>query len=132
VGNQTAVPVATASLPRFECAFEPLPPGEYLMRAAAEGTPSPECRLSVRALPTEADNLNADPELPAQVAERTGGQVLPALLSKEQIATIFAMPPGVSAMEDVYCPLWAEWQVLAFMVGCLGIMWFIRRRKGLA
>ena len=132
VGNQTAVPVASASLPRLECAFEPLPPGEYLMRAAAEGTPSPECRLSVRALPTEADNLNADPELPAQVAERTGGQVLPALLSKEQIATIFAMPPGVSAMEDVYCPLWAEWQVLTFMVGCLGIMWFIRRRKGLA
>lgn len=132
VGNQTAVPVASASLPGFECAFEPLSPGEYLLRAVAEGTPSPECRLSVRALPTEADNLNADPELPAQVAERTGGQVLPAVLREEQIAAIFVMPPGVSAMEDVYCPLWAEWQVLAFMVGCLSIMWFIRRRKGLA
>ncbi len=131
VGTRVAVPAASTLLPSFECAFEPLPPGEYLLRAVAEGTPSPECRLTVRSLPTEEDNLNARPELPSQVAERTGGQVLPAVLSEEQLAAIFAMPPGVSATEDVYCPLWAEWQVLAFMVGCLGIMWFIRRRKGL-
>ena len=131
VGTQLAVRTASASLPRWECAFEPLPPGEYLLRAVAEDTPSPECRLTVRSLPKEGDNLNAAPELPAQVAERTGGYVLPAVLSKEQIAAIFAMPPGGSATEDVYCPLWAEWQVLAFMVGSMGIMWFIHRRKNL-
>lgn len=131
VRTQTAVPTVSALLPSFESTFEPLQPGEYLLRAVAEGTPSPECRLTVQALPAEVDNLNADPSLPVQVAERTGGLVLPAVLNDEQLATIFAMPPGVSAKEDVYCPLWAEWQVLAFMVGCLSIMWFIRRRKGL-
>ena len=108
-----------------------LPPGEYLLRAVAADTPAPECRLSVRSLPTELDNLSADSELPARVAELTGGMVLPPALTDEHLAAVFAMPAGAQAMEDVYCPLWAEWQVLAVMVCCLGVLWFIRRRKGL-
>lgn len=132
VAQQVAVPVPSTMLPRRQCSFAALPPGEYLLRAEVQGTPTPECRLSVRPLPRERDNLNADPELLRRVADSTGGKVLPIQLSDEQLAHIFAMPPGVSATESVYCPLWARWQVLAFMVGCLGIVWFIRRRKGLA
>lgn len=131
VAEHAAVLRPSASIPRWECAFEPLPPGEYLLRAVAEGTPSPECRLRVRALPTEADNLNADPEMATRIAEATGGLVLPPELTDEQLAAVFAMPAGVSTTEDVYCPLWAEWQVLATMAGCLGFLWYIRRRKGL-
>lgn len=131
VAEQKAVPVATASLPRWECVFAPVAPGEYLLRAVAAETPSPECRLSVRPLPTEGEDLNAHPELAAGIAEQTGGRVLSTSLTAEELAVVFAMPPDVSATEDVYCPLWAEWQVLAFMVACLGLLWFIRRRKGL-
>ncbi len=126
-----AVLRASVSMPRWECAFAALPPGEYLLRAVAADTPAPECRLSVRSLPTELDNLSADSELPARVAELTGGMVLPPALTDEHLAAVFAMPAGAQAMEDVYCPLWAEWQVLAVMVCCLGVLWFIRRRKGL-
>ncbi|MBQ2379426.1 MAG: hypothetical protein II295_03440 [Akkermansia sp.] len=132
VAEQVAVLRPSAAMPRWECAFAPLPPGEYLLRAVAADTPAPECRLRVRPLPAEDDNLNADAELLARVAESTGGQVLPAELSAEQLESVFAMPAGVQATEDVYCPLWAEWQVLAAMVGCLGLLWYIRRRKGLA
>jgi len=131
VAEVPAVLRASVAMPRWECSFTPLPPGEYLLRAVAADTPAPECRLSVRSLPTEADNLSADAELPARVAELTGGMVLPPELTREQLATVFAMPDGVQATEDVYCPLWAEWQVLAVMVCCLGVLWFIRRRKGL-
>lgn len=131
VAEQAAVPVPSSSLPRWQCVFDALPPGEYLLRVDVQDSPAPECRLSVRPLPREEDNLNAAPDLPARIAELTGGQVLPAQLSDGHLEHIFAMPPGVSATETVYCPLWARWQVLTFMVGCLGIMWFIRRRKGL-
>lgn len=131
VAEQTAVLQASDSIPRWGCAFSPLPPGEYLLRAVATGTPAPECRVSVRALPTERDNLNADAELPARVAEATGGLVLPPEISDEMQASVFAMPEGVRSTEEVFCPLWAEWQVLAAMVACLGLLWFIRRRKGL-
>ena len=132
VAQQVAVPVPSTMLPRRQCSFTALPPGEYLLRAESQGTPAPECRLTVRPLPRERDNLNSDPELLRRVADSTGGKVLPIQLSDEHLAHIFAMPPGVRATESVYCPLWARWQVLAFMVGCLGIVWFIRRRKGLA
>ncbi len=131
VAEQKTVPVPSTSLPRWESTFAALPPGEYLLRAEVQGSPSPECRLSVRPLPQEHDNLNADPELTARIAEVTGGVVLPANLNDEQLNRIFAIPPGVSVTEDVYCPLWAKWQLLAFMVACLGAVWFIRRRKGL-
>ena len=131
VAEQAAVLQASDSIPRWGCAFSPLPPGEYLLRAVAAGTPEPECRLSVRALPAERDNLNADAELPTRVAEATGGRVLPPEISDELLASVFAMPEGMRTTEDVFCPLWAEWQVLGVMVACLGLLWFIRRRKGL-
>ena len=131
VAEQEAVPVAASGLPRWECGFAPVAPGEYLLRAIAPGTPSPECRLSVQPLPTEDDDLNAHPELVSMIAEQTGGRVLSSLLTAEELKDVFAMPPDVSATEDVYCPLWAEWWVLTFMVACLGLLWFIRRRKGL-
>lgn len=130
--QQSAVLRPSVGMPRWECTFAPLPPGEYLLRAVAGDTPSPECRLTVRSLPTEEDNLNADAELPARVAEATGGMVLPTELTAEQLAAIFTMPEGARATEDVYCPMWAEWQVLAVIAGCLGLLWFIRRRKGLS
>ncbi|MDO4751636.1 MAG: hypothetical protein Q4A24_05970 [Akkermansia sp.] len=120
-------------LPQWECSLGVLPAGEYLLRAVVPGTDTlaPECRLSVKSLPSESDNLNADPEAAVRVAEATGGLVLSAEISDDELARIFALPQGVSATEDVYCPLWNKWQVLAFMVLCLGTMWFIRRRKGL-
>lgn len=132
VAEQKTLPVPSTSLPRRECTFAALPPGEYLLRAEVQGGAAPECRLSVRPLPQEHDNLDADAEMPARIAEVTGGMVLPPHLSNELLNRIFAIPPGVSVTEDVYCPLWAGWQVLAFMIGCLGTVWFIRRRKGLA
>ena len=133
VSEHRAILRSGGALPRWECALGQLPAGEYLLRGVVQGcsTLVPECRLSVRPLPKEADNLNADTELPVRVAEATGGLVLGREITDAQLEQIFAMPAGVSATEDVYCPLWIRWQVLAFMVLCLGMMWFIRRRKGL-
>ncbi len=129
----TAVPTASSGLPRWKAAIPPLPSGEYLLRASVpdHATPSPECRFTVRRAPGEADNLDADPELLARVAEATGGMQLSDPLSEEQMATFLALPPGVSLIEEDFTPLWTRWQVLAFVVICLGLIWLIRRRRGL-
>ncbi len=129
----TAVPQASSGLPRWEALLPTLPPGEYLLRARAEGveSPMPECRFCVQAQPGEADCLDADAALLARVAESTGGRVLTRSISAEERAELFALPPGAASEERVYCPLWPTWSVLAAILVCLGGLWFIRRRKGL-
>lgn len=129
----TAVPQASAGLPRWEAALPALPAGEYLLRARTPGldTPSPSCRLTVRPAPGERDCLDADPELLARVAEATGGVQMTAPPKAEQLAAFLATPPGVRTDEELFTPLWPRWPLLAFIVICLGLLWFIRRRKGL-
>lgn len=124
---------AAGALPQWHCRTAELPAGEYLLRAYVPGedTPAPECRLTVRDLPGEQDNLNADAEAAVRVAEMTGGKVLRADMSLQELEQILTLPAGVQHTEWVYCSLWAKWQVLTVMVLCLGAMWFIRRRKGL-
>ncbi len=128
-----AVPQASSGLPRWEAMLPALPPGEYLLRAEAEGaaTPAPECRFSVLAPPGEADCLDADPALLAQVAEATGGLKLTPDISAAELNAIFELPPGTATEERVYRPLWPRWWVLAAIAACLGGLWYIRRRKGL-
>lgn len=129
----TAVPQASAGLPRWDAALPALPAGEYLLRARTPGldTPPPSCRLTVRPAPGERDCLDADPELLARVAEATGGMQMSAPLSDEQLATFLATPPGMQTDEEVFTPLWPRLPLLAFIVMCLGLLWLIRRRKGL-
>lgn len=131
VATCKAAPVASAALPRWECSLGALPPGEYLLRAAADDSSQPECHLTVLPRPMESDNLNADAALLVKVAEATGGLVLPAEPDDTALGEVFAFPEGVQAMEDVYCPLWTQWQALAAISLCFGLLWFIRRRKGL-
>ncbi len=133
VATVQATAQASSGLPRWEAMLPPLPPGEYLLRAEAEGStsPAPECRFSVQPPPAENDCLDADPALLAQVAEATGGLKLSPGITEEERTTIFALPPGSATEERVYRPLWSQWWVLAFIVACLGGLWFIRRRKGL-
>lgn len=133
VTEQKAVPVVSTSLPRWECSLGSLPAGEYILRASAEeaSVQSPESRFTVRAHPSEKDNLHADPELLARVAHATGGLVLSHPLSEEAKEQIFSLPEGVKMTEDFYRPLWSAWELLALMAGSLGGLWLIRRRKGL-
>lgn len=131
VAEQAAVLCPSVGMYRWECRFASLPAGEYLLRAVAGDTPSPECRLTVSSLPTEVDNLNADSELLSRLAEATGGRVLTADGEGKEFLDVFAVPAGACSTENIFCPLWTRWHVLALMVGSLGLLWFIRRRKGL-
>lgn len=133
VAAYDAVPTAAGALPCWSCRIGELPAGEYLLQAVVPGedTPAPECRLTVKDLPGEADNLNANAEAVVRVAEMTGGKVLRADMTQAELEQILTLPPGVQHTEWVYCSLWAKWQVLTVMVLCLGAMWLIRRRKGL-
>lgn len=133
IGTYVAVPSPSGTLPVWECTIPRMPAGEYLLQATAgtENVQSPECRICVKGELLEQENLNADAELLSSVAQQTSGLVLSTQLTDAQLQKIFALPSGVQATEQIVTPCWNAWWILALIGLNLGVLWFVRRRKGL-
>jgi hypothetical protein len=144
---RTAIPLeADTSEPgRYVGAFDRLPTGIYrvepagaeverlLSAAAAESNAkvSANASFTVRSqLNREVLDTRSDRALAQQIAEATGGQVLPPTAVPEILA-LTNLDPIVSETTDVR-PLWVEWKFLWIVFGCLFSEWAIRKQMGLS
>ena len=117
---------------RLRSTLTDLPPGRYRVRLKAAGQPDgPVLPLIVEAgAEAEMRNLAPDADRLRRIAETTGGQ----LLRLDQLAAV----PGLlaAAADDrprvVEWPIWDSPILFAFVVGCLGAEWALRKRAGLA
>jgi hypothetical protein len=120
--------------------FKSLPPGEYLVEPA--GTPVSElmqgaeqqlvaANLTVQAdLPVEFLDTRCDRGLAQQIADITGGQVLPPT-AVEEILRLTNLEPVVAQKLESR-PLWLQWKYLWLVFGCLQAEWIVRKVKGLS
>jgi len=81
-------------------------------------------------LPTELVDTRCDRALAQQIADVTGGQVLPPTAVAE-IIELTNLEPIVAERIDER-PLWLEWKYLWIVFGCLQTEWVIRKWKGLS
>lgn len=112
-------------------------PGDYWVRVAANRGGQAVgldgwTRFLVDARDLELDNPAADPALLAELAELSGGSVIPP----EQLATLLdrwlAEPPGQKKLTVFRrTPLWDNAFLLAAFVALIGSEWFLRKRYGL-
>lgn len=117
---------------------ETLEPGDYVVHVAAQegdvqlGTA--EARFLVPQQDLELDRPASDPELLAQLSQRTsetGGaplapEQLPALL-----ADLASQPPVVKKEVLAKITYWDTWPFLLLFVALLTVEWYLRKRWGL-
>lgn len=95
---------------------------------------APGILFQVQAPPAEADDLNPDQEYLQQVAEASGGRVLPAealaeaMTQREQTRQQQVNQGG----NQVWEPLWDRAWLLVLVIAACAVEWTIRRRHGLA
>lgn len=80
--------------------------------------------------PLELVDTRCDRALAQQIADMTGGQVLPPTAVEEILALTNLEPVVTERIESR--PLWLEWKYLWIVFGCLQIEWMIRKWKGLS
>lgn len=80
--------------------------------------------------PMELVDTRCDRALAQQIADITGGQVLPPTAVEEALE-LTDLEPIVSERIETR-PLWLEWKYLWIVFGCLQIEWMIRKWKGLS
>ena len=81
-------------------------------------------------LPQEFLDTRCDRALAQQVADLTGGQVLPPT-AVEEVLNLTDLEPKVTKKPETR-PLWLEWKYLWIVFGCLQTEWIIRKWKGLS
>jgi hypothetical protein len=81
-------------------------------------------------LKSELHDTRCDRALAQQIADVTGGQVLPPTAIKEVLALTNLKPVITETMETV--PLWVQWKYLWIVFGCLLTEWVVRKRMGLS
>jgi hypothetical protein len=93
--------------------------------------PKAEATISVLAAESvELMNTQANRALLEQVAQATGGQVIPPTALGELLELVSFDPIVTERVERT--PLWNRWSNLALVLGCLVTEWIVRKRKGLA
>ena len=145
--SRAAVPLqADASEPgRYVGRFDRLPTGIYRIEPAgsevdrllnmagaeANGAATAAASFTVQApVNREVLDTRSDRALAQQIAEATGGQVLPPTAVSEILA-LTNLDPLVSETTEVL-PLWVQWKFLWIVVGCLFSEWAIRKQLGLS
>jgi hypothetical protein len=141
-GEPFTIPLsADANVPgRYLGKFNELPPGAYRISLAGEvveaiSASSPHSEdssalVTVVALENpEMNNTRGNRTLLREVAEVTGGQVLPPTAIGE-ILELSALAPRVIE-NSVRTPLWNRWQYFWIVLGCLMTEWGVRRWIGL-
>ena len=120
--------------------FRSLPPGEYELEPvgdaitqAMQGATStpPLSSLTVRPeLPMELLDTRSDRGLAQQIADITGGQVVPPTAVEEVLRLTNLKPVVTQRLESR--PLWVEWKYLWIIFGCLQAEWIARKVRGLS
>jgi hypothetical protein len=78
----------------------------------------------------ELANTQSNRPLLQQVAEATGGQVIPPTALGELLRLV-SLEPRISERVERK-PIWNHWSNLFIVLGCLSTEWIVRKRKGLA
>jgi hypothetical protein len=146
-GARVAIPLQPDSSEpgRFVGSFDRLPTGIYRVEPAG-----PEVERLLAGLPTETNDAPAiaasftirsllnrelldtrsDRALAQQIADATGGQVLPPTAVGE-ILGLTNFDPIITESTEVI-PLWVQWKFLWIVFGCLFSEWAIRKQLGLS
>lgn len=80
--------------------------------------------------PVEMLDTRCDRALAQQIADITGGQVLPPT-AIEEVLKLTNLEPEVST-KTASMPLWLQWKYLWIVFACLQTEWIIRKWKGLS
>jgi hypothetical protein len=143
--SQTTVSlVPDESVPgRYVGVFEGLASGVYRLEpkgadverlrksAAGETRELPAASFTVRGtVNRELLDTRCDRALARQIAEASGGQVLPPTAVGEVLALTDLKPIVTEKTETL--PLWVEWKFLWIVFGCLFAEWCVRKRMGLS
>lgn len=117
-----------------------LPPGVYRVEPIGsaisnlqkdESFAEESASFTVQAdLPMELVDTRCDRALAQQIADVTGGQVLPPTAVSEIIELTNLEPIVAERVESR--PLWLEWKYLWIVFGCFQIEWIMRKWKGLS
>jgi hypothetical protein len=98
---------------------------------ATKGEAAATASFTVRApLNREILDTRSDRALAQQIADATGGQVLPPTAVSEVLA-LTNLDPIVTETTEVL-PLWVQWKFLWIVFGCLFSEWAIRKQMGLS
>ena len=74
-------------------------------------------------------NTQCNRALLEQVAQMTGGQVIPPTAIGEVLELVSFTPEVIENVERT--PLWNRWSNLFIVLGCLFTEWVVRKAKGL-
>jgi hypothetical protein len=125
---------------RYSGVFERLPSGTFqitpagdavdkLATGAKSAAPGPPSTVNA-SQDVEMLNTQANRPLLEQLAELTGGQVLPPTAVAEVLEQASLDPKVTEATQRE--PLWNRWSYLLIVLGCLFTEWVVRKHKGLA
>jgi hypothetical protein len=138
--EERLVPLAAvAEIPgEYRAEIRSLPAGVYRMEAVGEaidklqpGAEQERTSISFTVyadVPLEMVDTRCDRALAQQIADLTGGQVLPPTAVEEALA-LTDLKPIVSERIETR-PLWREWKYLWLVFLCLQSEWAIRKWKG--
>lgn len=107
------------------------PVGDAIDQLQDEILEPPVASITVQAnLPREMVDTRCDMALAQQIADLTGGQVLPPTAITEILSLIDLEPILEEKIERT--PLWLQWKYLWIVFGCLQLEWVIRKWRGLS
>lgn len=126
---------------RYVGTLENLTPGAYQIAVAGKivdellpkngGESQVETTISVRSGDNvERSNTQSNRALLQQLAEATGGQVIPPTALGELLQLVSFTPQVSERVERT--PIWNHWSNLFIVLGCLTTEWIVRKQKGLA
>jgi hypothetical protein len=125
---------------RYFGTFNDLPPGAYKVAARgkaisqllpkAEDADKAQATISVQRVGSvEMLNTECNRPLLEQIAQITGGQVIPPTAIAEVLQLVSFTPEVSESIER--SPLWNRWSNLLIVLGCLFTEWTVRKGKGL-
>jgi hypothetical protein len=135
-GQQRPVRVVRQGASFTGTVAECVEPGDWrlVVRAVGSTVAGPlerTARFTVYRQDMELANPRANPLLMRQLAELTGGDVVPPEELSELFRAIAARPVELQTLEERSYSPWDTWPMLALLAGCLCGEWFLRKRWGL-
>jgi hypothetical protein len=119
---------------RWDAVFSLKEPGTYRIELTGiEGmTPGENCAtLSIKAPPSEQDNLSADPAFLKKLADDSGGRMIAEQDLEQVVKELQPVTKTVDMSKAVWTPAWDRWWILVILLSFLGLEWILRRRSGL-
>ncbi len=118
------------TLPSGDYQIEPAgPPISKLLQDSGQQMVSASFSVQPE-LPAEFLDTRSDRGLAQQIADITGGQVLPPTAVEEVLRLTNLEPEVTNRLESR--PLWLQWKFLWIVFGCLQAEWIVRKVKGLS